>query len=223
MTRAQSAAIVGREVPILFGAPMIRAILAGTKTQTRRILKPQPDYRGSAGCETDPDGWGWEDDMGQHVPVSAARVRWRAGDRLWVRETVRAEERSDGCDGVRYLADDVWHPVEPTTEAADRWVDLNHYRGKRGVPVNSIHMPRWASRIALEVIGVRVERLQSISEADAVAEGAPCGGFDDEGRFYEGNGTYRTGFAGLWDHINGSGSWEANPWVAVVEFRRVTP
>lgn len=82
----------------------------------------------------------------------------------------------------------------------------------------SIHMPRWASRITLEVTGVRVERLQDISEADAIAEGAPwaaCGAPQE--------GSHKAGFAQLWESINGSNSWSTNPWVWVIEFKRVTP
>lgn len=209
------------EKPILFSAPMVRGILSGQKTQTRRILKPQPDYRGSAGCESDPDGWGWENDMGNHVPVRFARLRWVVGDRLWVRETLTARPMAN------FLTDDPTKAIVAAYAADDAGVVESAgfnlapwWKGGedkcRSLP--SIHMPRWASRITLAVTNVRVERLQAISCADAIAEGIPpaansmtidCDTPDP-----------RTEYAALWDHINGPGSWDANPWVAAIEFRR---
>lgn len=208
---------MSREIPILFSAPMVRAILSGAKTQTRRILKQQPDYRGSDGCESDPDGWGWENDMGDHVPVRSARVRWAVGDRLWVRET--------------------WCAVNDTAYGGEKWVDYratpkfnaDHPAGWENDPSDpialkwrpSIFMPRWASRITLDVTGVRVERLQDITEADAVAEGC---GWLDTGNSADNDllvGDPVPTYSRLWDHINGAGSWDANPWVVAIEFRRV--
>jgi len=153
-------------------------------------------------------------------------MSWQAGDRLWVRETVRGDENADGYDGVRYVADDVWLPIENSQESGDRWVDLYNYRGKRGAVVPPIYMPRWASRLTLIVEGVKVERLQEISEEDARDEGIEwreggawgiwnadgtmrCGGSDDP----------REAFRCLWVNINGNGSWDANPWVAAISFR----
>jgi hypothetical protein len=128
---------------------------------------------------------------------------------------------------VQYLADMGFRAIDDTRAAADRWVKLNHY-GKRGKGhvVPAIHMPRWASRITLEVIDVRVERLQAISDGDAIAEGAPC--IDEvtgrEVLFPSASkcGTFKLGYRWLWESINGPGSWDANPWVWVVEFPRVT-
>ncbi len=86
----------------------------------------------------------------------------------------------------------------------------------------AIHMPRWASRLTLELTDVRVERLQDISEQDAIAEGADRLVMDDDGKFYESaNGTHRCGYAGLWDHINGDGSWDENPFVWCISFRTI--
>lgn len=205
--------------PILFSASMVRAILAGRKTQTRRVLKPQPDFLGGSGTETDRSSWGWEDGDGGYVLLSADpmdsstrqyKPRWAVRDRLWVREKwsgphLGSDANNRPCNWRKY--DPIWY-----------WADGNPETGDWSRPKSSIHMPKWASRITLLVTGVRVERLHDITEADALAEGAPCGAFDDEGKFYEGKGTHVSGFAGLWDHINGSGSWDANPWVSVTTF-----
>jgi len=172
-----------KERPILFSAPMVRAILAGTKTQTRRVVKC--DIRGPS----DPmDTWDWYDKKGKWAGAHGRGFPFKKtnaallcpygqpGDRLWVREACLAEELPDGLDGVRYLADEAFLAIESTQEGADRWLALRYY-GKRPSPVApvktvpAIHMPRWASRITLEVTAVRVERLQDISIADAMAEG----------------------------------------------------
>jgi len=230
------------ERPILFSAPMVRALLAGTKTQTRRMVKPCKDL--SVGCELAACELAGEVNAGDY-----SNAKYRPGDRLWVRETCIAEELPDGLDGVRYLADEAFIPIQSTSEAADRWLDLRFY-GKRQSPVApvktvpAIHMPRWASRITLEVTGVRVERLQDISEADALAEGisrlappAPPHEWSGLNRFTlngMGSGfcagsvswnspTAEALYLRLWEDINGPGSWEANPWVWVVEFKWVQP
>ncbi len=189
------------ERPIIFSAPMVRALLAGTKTQTRRIIKDQTiGYRFS---EMRPDGayleWTGTPCCGTgvwDVPEYSgiAKVPYgQPGDRLWVRETFGHFERNDTLkpgDTIYYRADGQCLEIEP-------WRP-------------SIHMPRWASRITLEVTGVRVERLQEISEADASAEGAA--GHPD-GPWH----AYRS----LWSLINGPGSWDANPYCWVVEFKRL--
>lgn len=186
-----------RERPILFSAPMVRAILAGQKTQTRRIVKPQP--LGDTAWKND-DQWivsghGEAGDTGLHCPYG------QPGDRLWVRETwaygIHALAAKSDADGPFVYA------ADQTTQGrlCDRWRP-------------SIHMPRAASRITLEITGVRVERLRDISEDDAYAEGvthAEWGGMNA-----------REGFRRLWESLNGTGSWEANPWVWVVEFQRIS-
>lgn len=200
--------------PIIFSAPMVKALLSGSKTQTRRILKPQPEYRGGCGNEADPEEWGWEDDMGDHVSVLDIKPnKYAVGDRLWVREnwwhvcaadgpTVAEPGDSMGRDGAFFRAD---HPDYPPCP---------HYRFRF-----SIHMPRWASRLTLAITDVRVQRLQEISEEDARDEGAAKLVHDGDGAFFESEqGTYRTGFAGLWDHINGSGAWDASPWIVALTF-----
>lgn len=227
-----------KERPILFNAAMVRAVLAGTKTQTRRVVKPVGahhlfQFRGTtaaAGADEPTGEWGWCGSPGSvtrhiHCPYG------KPGDRLWVRETWQyAGFTEDGYPFVRYQADGArrLHDRSPSDEWSERWSDIwaglsdqSNYdidgtaSDRRWRP--SIHMPRWASRITLEVTGVRVERLQDISEADALAEGVDSLPLDTR------LATPRLDFSALWESINGSGSWDANPWVWVVEFRRITP
>lgn len=220
------------ERPILFSAPMVRALLAGTKTQTRRIIKSRsrkhPNY-----CLVDyGDGW-WpylsddgessftDDGMEQAMDCPYGE----AGGKLWVRETwapdppiddTWASTEWDGCGrAIRDLPERFRGP--------DHCIYMATWDG---VPENwtpSIHMPRWASRITLEVAGVRAEALQDISEADAKAEGAPDyeEGIDPPPPGADHEWSFRGSFIRLWESINGPGSWEANPWVWVIEFRRV--
>jgi hypothetical protein len=212
-----------KERPILFSAPMVRALLGSQKTQTRRVVKPYPKWVKkfpicnptvmSEGHQV----WWWN---GEHdwVGVCQDCPYGTPGDRLWVRERwgINHYHYASPIPKVRpaNLSDE--HLVYYATEDDPEIVHEMPWRP-------SIHMPRWASRILLEIIDVRVERLNEISEADAKAEGAPSGWWDDEGRFYESTqGTHRAGFAGLWEHLNGPGSWDANPWVWVIEFKRVT-
>lgn len=223
-----------RERPILFSAPMVRAILHGRKTQTRRVVKPQPAHwrylQPMWGTSPPPnpvefgERWLWRE-VGPDYPDDARDDRrcpyGVPGDRLWVRETWAlvprtAYARSEGVQQV--LRPDDSH--DAAVFAAD-WE-----RSKPGRWRPSIHMPRWASRITLEITGVRVERLQDISEADARAEGCPL---THDGKPYDPpppdvdswQGYGRASFCLLWSKINGPGSWDANPWVWVVEFKRV--
>lgn len=218
-----------KERPIIFSGPMVRAILDGRKTQTRRVVK-NPGLP----CATD--------DQHRDEFMRNGRCPYGyPGDRLWVRETCRAfERREDAIDGVVYSADGAFRPIENTNKAADQWCDLYAYGKQRGRIVPSIHMPRWASRITLEVSGVRVERLQKITEADAVAEGLKsvakdgklfkwgipdsdgCPGNDQPGswHWHEWEKSPIAAFRKLWASINGSDSWDANPWVWVIEFKR---
>ena len=181
-----------KERPILFSAPMVRALLAGTKTQTRRIVKAR-DLE-------------WMDvHQGLREPDNAERCPYgQPGDRLWVRETFA---RIDGQTRPWIETD-----YQATYTHGDRLGDTLGIK-KRWTP--SIHMPRHASRITLEVTGVRVERLQDISEADAIAEGVRNSLHLPGGRFA------RENFEHLWWTIHGDGSWESNPWVWVIEFKRV--
>ncbi len=184
-----------KERPILFSAPMVRAILAGTKTQTRRVVKPVGDDDGFV-LQDYGDGW-WpyrsddgESTMKNGMEIPHACPYGQPGDRLWVREAWA------DCDKlVRYYATDDVHPL----------------RKKRP----SIHMPRWASRITLEITSVQVEHLQDISVADCIAEGIPRGGPENP------DNIERREYQTLWESINGAGSWNANPWVWVVAFKRM--
>ncbi|RVH87165.1 hypothetical protein CN204_06140 [Sinorhizobium meliloti] len=194
--------------PILFSAPMVRALLAGRKTQTRRLCKDQPPS-GVAIIRKTIRPFGGEPyhaferrtkfgNFGGEVPVKISR-----GDRLWVRETWQGlsfgdyqPTKSSLCE-VRYAA-------------TDPCADLDGEA--RGYPWRpSIFMPRWASRLTVIVTDVRVERLQDISIADALAEGWPGA---VEANKMPATKWYRH----LWDEINGAGAWEANPWVAAYTF-----
>ncbi len=209
-----------RERPIPFSAPMVRAVLAGTKTQTRRVVKPQPFQEDRDICRPS-TGWAVVDRQGAIQRWDPGHIRQscpygQPGDRLWVREAWRADRAFDAVP-PRSI------PVgSPTFMEASRdsWLGGPH-DGQPGALRPGMFMPRWASRITLEVTGVRVERLQGISEADAQAEGAPSADLAS-GRecIFPHQGTHRWGFQLLWESINGPGSWAANPWVWVVEFRR---
>ena len=226
-----------KERPILFSAPMVRAILAGEKTQTRRVVKPQPqmvtDDRKTAAWDGQPAALQQLlEKTGRGCPYG------RPGDRLYVRETFFAygcwETRSSVKNGR-----DEWYFVDRTEElglsykyAADAPEVTTSYRnciysGWHRRP--AIFMPRRAVRIVLEVVSVRVERLQDISEADCWAEGV-----DEVIHLFDGHSQYRMAkrldlcledakplYAQLWESINGAGSWDKNPWVWVVEFKRV--
>ena len=209
---------MAEERPIIFSAPMVRAILDGRKTQTRRVVKPQPSQLADqVVCDLN-DVWRESVRHGNDLHMEPEGTReWRCpygvpGDRMWVREAWRMVKQHDaispkaahlggGCLTVSYPASD---PLER---------DGKHCMGKKRP---SIHMPRWASRLTLEVTGVRVERVQEVSQTDAKAEGVrpDCiGGPKD----------YRMEFRRLWDSINAKRGypWDDNPWVWVVEFKRL--
>jgi len=192
--------------PIIFSAPMVRALLEGRKTQTRRIIKPRRrrpslfDGTWSDSYVLDPANASWR----------AQDVRYEPGDRLWVREShyVWSAGNQDGSgQRIDYMA------TEPDSPCGG-WTP-------------SIHMPRWASRLTLIITSVKVERLQDISEQDAIAEGieragdiagqlgwkhypdgSPAGGWLDP----------RESFRSLWNSINGTGAWDTDPWVVALSF-----
>jgi hypothetical protein len=214
-----------KERPILFSAPMVRAILDGRKSQTRRVLKPQPrehHWFGLPGYEhrllpsATGDGFAARSVHSHQIPGRERAVdlgEWIScpygapGDRLWVRETfslgLGAQNHQDPKRIVYRATDNrpayLWKP--------------------------SILMPRWASRLTLEVTDVRDERLNAITWADARTEGVvdASGAWEADGPLLD---TDRAGprgaFESLWESINGADSWAANPWVWVVEFKRVT-
>ena len=211
-----------KERPILFSGEMVRAILDGRKTQTRRVCKPQPEFSHLGICG---DVWKWGGSEGE-LSLLTLHMEYHSpygvpGDRLWVRETFRPTELESGLDGIQYQADDSFHEIENTIEAADKWLEC--YGGSdRWRP--SIHMPRWACRLVLEVTEVRVERLQDISCEDAYAEGVP----DDQMPIDVSEMPYppspiQGAFAALWNQINNKEHpWSSNPWVWVVSFERIS-
>jgi hypothetical protein len=199
---------------------MVRAILEGRKTQTRRVVK-HPLALAAKRVHSYSNQADFcfilSDETGGIIQCPYGRP----GDRLWVRETFRAEElatdtppETAGTDGVRFAADDAFVVIENTQDASDKWCEA-YANGKWKAQWRpSIFLPRWASRITLDVIKVRVERLNEITHADAIAEGCnphpnckhqSC--CDDYMR--------------LWESINGAGSWSENPWVWVIEFKRI--
>lgn len=186
---------------------MVQAILEGRKTQTRRVVSPQPTY--SENC-----GFGWKGYVYGIGSDYAETVKnftdsncpfGKVGERLWVRETFGTKIRNVGGT-----------PHESFTYKADNPNEIYCYDcNGNGVPVKwkpSIHMPRVASRILLEITKIGIERLNDISEADCVKEGIGSALLRD---------CKRPKFMQLWESINGAGSWNENPWVWVVEFKVV--
>ena len=228
---------------IIFSAPMIRALLDGSKSQTRRVLKPQPepDFL-NATIAADNLTFTPAYLVGGPTHKMLRRIA-RPGDRLWVREAVRAVDDQDTYDfQIEYLADQECRKVadhdDRTSDAYGDWWNLLAYRSDDpdltgGKTVPPIHMPRWASRLTLMVEAVKVERLQDISEEDAIAEGIEtwrAGWADKEAAeaFLRGTearmatkdgGTAQRLFYLLWWSIHGFGAWEANPWVCALTFR----
>lgn len=197
-----------KERPILFSAPMVRAILEGRKTQTRRTVKPQPAMALDNQC--------WDSDEN---PIRCPYGR--TGDRLWVKENfhvgsyVREAHTQGAVMAYAESKQTVYRPMSDSEMARCRIKpDPRPWAEARTVP--SIRMPRWASRITLEIESVRVERLQDISEADANAEGCPLPASDQSWS------ECRRWFEELWQSINGRDSWDANPWVWVVQFRNIS-
>ncbi|MCK1825998.1 hypothetical protein MX655_10645 [Pseudomonas aeruginosa] len=206
-----------KERPILFTGPMVGAILEGRKTVTRRVVKPQPDFLGSM---VDPNTPFKTLDAGLHARITCPYGE--PGDRLWVREAWAADAQVDAiAPSDLSQGEPIWYPADLSV----RQTGCSMISKGRVRP--SIHMPRWASRILLEITAVRVERLQDISEEQALAEGVrgePCDHAQqacaDIGCWGD---TAKGAFGFLWESLNGEGSWAANPWVWVVEFKRVTP
>lgn len=243
-----------KERPILFSAPMVRAILEGRKMMTRRVVKPQPVLNLDSAdileigkkenralgyfSGSTPYRWSHKDHAPEHTPCPYGQP----GDRLWVRENFQmtvsgfSQSTENGYENFESFWLDYaaggepakfyfvnGKPVEGTPEDVDyAMANRLSYSGREGWRP-SIHMPRWASRITLEVTGVRVDRLQDISEVDARAEGAPCDLATVDSVRLGATASHRAGFIRLWESLNGAGSWDAkNPWVWVVEFKRVS-
>lgn len=196
-----------KERPIIFSKPMVTAILEGRKSQTRRVIQHRhayctfnagPDgghvHKGPARIPDGDEGLLALDWLRNHCPYGSP------GDRLWVREAWRApweynaRPPRDIPHGV-----EVRYEVDHSGNTPNKWGKFRHAR----------FMPRWASRLTLEIVSIRVERLGDCSEADAWAEGVQL---DDM------HTTALSAYRELWESINGPGAWGANPWVWVVEF-----
>lgn len=203
------------ERPIIFNGAMVRAILEGRKTQTRRIVAPDNVYDDIArDAAEDYELRGWTT-FWRGKALCIARLSYARGDLLWVRETWAPVRDYGEEPWVDYRATPRW-PGESDKRAAAWDNEPGSPDAIRWRP--SIHMPRWASRITLRVTDVRVQRLQDISESDAKAEGWP-GAANANLR-----DAYPIGwFAWLWASIHGHDAWEANPWVAAIGFERIAP
>ena len=221
---------------ITFFAPEVRALLDGRKTQTRRVLKPQPVRTARTLIAMSPvpvraDDWSWPTKSQSSVIVSCKPhppeqylldfpLRYAPGDRLWVREqcVTWIEAPETVTYPVRYAADD------PEWELVKQEAGRDRPDWKLRPPTQ---MPRWASRLTLTVTDVRVQRLQGISEADAVAEGLEAWlGYHDEDVFknygegldFSGYGAATSSFRNLWNSLHGPEAWNANPWVVAISF-----
>lgn len=211
-------------IPILFSGEMVRAILDGRKTQTRRVIKPQPLLSNVAlGCASAEERqrlelqWLVDNDCPHGKP----------GDLLWVRETWLELDRSGWCDPAKPKDwyDAAFGRINAIAYRANADTEAERIRKEYGYKWRpSIFMPRWASRLTLRVVDVRVEQVKNISDMDVLAEGIP-----QKGRMYDPSGItfsdeLRADFRSLWDSINAKRgySWDSNPWVWVVEFERVT-
>lgn len=209
-----------RERPIIFSAPMVRAIMDGRKTQTRRIVKPQPKLETDAWF-SDGGGSGRWVGSGPSEATGGTRQTWgwapcpygQDGDALWVRENFRLPlDYEEAGTLPKYVPRDATMRYEATTGLNFPLADFGKLRP-------AIHLPRQHSRTILTIRDISVERLQDITEADAQAEGADRLGLDEDGRFHANPlGTFYCGFAGIWCHINGRASWEANPFVWVIDW-----
>ena len=184
---------MSNERPIIFSAPMVRAILEGRKSMTRRIVK----FNDSGRVKLNGKQWHIEDpDAINGCPYGTV------GDRLWVKETFMGTK-----DCLSYRATD---PRQVIEFGFDRWTP-------------SIYMPRWASRITLEIVSVRVERVREISGPDCIAEGVNKLTRVDDGPPLGGNPwrEQKAAFRSLWQSINGPGSWDLNPYVWAISFKVV--
>lgn len=207
---------------MIFNAEMVRAVLDGRKTQTRRIMTVQPDSPNfgllriadsTKRADIGKYHWAESNATGTHARSPLFSCPFGAvGDRLWVRETWQAIH--DSLDEFGNVDERTWMPSIPKSSDsywhavyAEEFGVSN--REDRGFPWRpAIHMPRWASRITLEITGVRIERLNDISAEDAAAEG-----LTGRAKMHD--------FGVLWSSIYGEESWQANPWVWVIEFKRV--
>ncbi|MGF3525361.1 hypothetical protein ACQX7J_10610 [Klebsiella pneumoniae] len=225
---------------MIFNGEMVRALLDGRKTQTRRPIKWKQTRFTEIGEREDGSKWPWSEDAEHTCDLWHPCPFGAVGDRIWVRETWGVVSHAFSDDGL--MID--WVPDRPATAihempfgngyysgyaiyAADgdfTWGDDDGYEDGRSCWKPSIHMPRAASRILLEITGVRVERLNAISQEDAQAEGMELTGWRPTYSDPDSGGEVLTpydNFAELWSSIYGEGSWKDNPWVWVIDFKRV--
>lgn len=232
------------DLPILFSAPMVRALIAGTKTQTRRTfgkLRRFGPIHQFGISDTPGYAWHFRDGSGRFHDLRGGELLkylpYKVGDRLYVREAWRVSQKWDVTAPRDLPARRMTIFCEAggsiANQASGRWEPDNDYPPFRpdwvGKMRQGMHMPKWASRITLLVEGVKIERLQEISEADAMAEGiielkrkgwlngGPLYGLDEGAGHDTAVGAYNH----LWRDINGEGSWAANPWVIAYTFRRI--
>lgn len=208
--------------PILFSGPMVRALLEGRKTQTRRIIHPQPiiDVRGEML---------WNSNRGPVEYLTRVGAKYwckhgHIGDLLYVRETwvpnepMRFRENKGYCRTTGQFADAVYQDAINLIGGITYRADYDGAGLDDDVRWNSaLHLPRWLSRLTLRITDVRVQRLQDISEEDARAEGAVAA-IAGHVAFQGPIESYRRGFSILWDGINGAGEWDTNPWVWAISF-----
>jgi hypothetical protein len=224
-----SEAVVVRERPIIFSSEMVCAILDGRKTQTRRVINNRVYIEFTASEEPDSIVTG-------HIEQSdpgfgaAAMEHMRCpygypGGRLWVREHFRMEYSAETESyRLRYRGDD---SVRPSDDFPAEWAEVQNWTANPFPAIHatpwkpSIHMPRWASRLTLEITEVRVQRVQEISEEDAIAEGVTLGHQSANGPVSIDGNNARVGYRRLWDSLNAKRGygWDANPWVWAITFR----
>ncbi|EPF6634553.1 TPA: hypothetical protein NPP16_001811 [Klebsiella pneumoniae] len=194
---------------MIFNAEMVRALLDGRKTQTRRPIKWKQTRFTEIGEREDGSKWPWSEDAKHACDFWHPCPFGAVGDRIWVREAFRVHSRATDVATLVYKASERNSWTEQTRRVPVA-VCNKPATPEKWTP--SLHMPRWASRILLEITGVRVERLRSMSQDDARAEGVIAA-----------SGPMEAGlaFRELWDSIYGEESWKANPWVWVIEFKRV--
>ncbi|EMP9987306.1 hypothetical protein RFH01_000923 [Klebsiella pneumoniae] len=196
-----------KERGMIFNGEMVRALMSGRKTQTRRPIKWKQTRFTEIGEREDGSKWPWSEDAEHACDFWHPCPFGDVGDRIWVRETWN---KYGGL--LTYRADHDWiDDMRKETVCTAKWVP-------------SIHMPRWASRILLEITDVRVERLNSISQEDAQAEGLELTGWRPTYSDPDSGGEVMTpydNFAQLWESIYGEESWKANGWVWVISFKRV--
>lgn len=231
-----------KDRPMLFSASMVRAILDGSKTQTRRTnglewtnmsMPDMWDRVEIAFYGNDLGAWFHFDDQGINRDTFVKWPYGKVGDRLWVRETWQVLVVDHHNLHIGFAATDCTKGIDREMLTGEQDQQAARFEKKSGF-VPSIHMPRWASRINLEIAAVRIERLNDISDEDAKSEGLRYHNFYKEWggvelhpssiiehphwRWYE---TPEIAFENLWESINGAGSWKQNPWVWVIEFKRV--